>query len=366
MSPLSLQARAAWAREVLRIRVPILQAPMAGVTTPRLVSAASAAGALGCHGAAFLTPTQLRADIASIRRALPAADTPFCVNLFATDYAQEDAASAARATAALAPFYEEAGLPLPVLDAATRPTPFEALFAVCVEERVPVLSFTFGRLTPSQTRAAKEAGCVLLGTATCVREAVLLAGDGVDAVVAQGAEAGGHRGSFGGGDGDGSAFPLVGTMALVPQVAGAVSVPVLAAGGVASAEGVAAALTLGARAVCVGTGFIPSADCEAPEVLKDAVCGAPDDATLVTDVFSGRPARGIRNRLSDALQAAEAGSVAEYPQQMRLSNPLKKSGVADGRVDVGSVWCGQASQLAAKYRGAPAKEIVDSLSALCV
>jgi nitronate monooxygenase len=219
---------------------------------------------------------------------------------------------------------------------------------------MPVASFTFGCPSAEQVRRLHEAGCAVLGTATSVAEALALECAGVDAVVAQGADAGGHRGSWLHG------ASLVGTFSLVPQVASAVRIPVIAAGGIMDGRGVAAALCLGATAAALGTAFIAAAESQAPRIYKDAVLAAEEGDTIITDVFTGRSARGLANKF--VLEYDPHGSAANnnrhrvgqqqhnvlpYPYQQFLTNRIKKAASDKQLV---AMWCGQGVGLASQRK----------------
>jgi nitronate monooxygenase len=318
--------------ELLGIRLPIVQAPMAGgPSTPALAAAVSNAGGLGSLGGA--PPDRLRA---AIRETRSLTDRPFAVNLFAplppADAPLETVAAVHRA---LAPFRAELGLPEPQHATTAAAPPFEAQLEVVVEERVPVFSFTFG-IPPLDGLA-----CVTMGTATSVAEAVALERAGADVVVAQGAEAGGHRG------GDG----MVATTALVPQVTDAVSVPVVAAGGIMDGRGIAAALALGAEGVQLGTAFLATPESGAPPAHKRALRDGRE--TVVTSAYSGRAARAIRTPLIDALEAA--GAQAPYPLQAALVADLRRAGAELDRAELQFLLAGQGAPLA---RELPAAELV--------
>ena len=266
----------------LNVTSPVIQAPLAGGgDTPELVAAVANANALGFVGAAYLAPDQIRDAVARLRQLT---SRPFGINLFAPLPADE-APAPERAMQAVAPYYRELGLPPPAAPAPPRHT-FDQQLAACLESGAAAFSFTFGLLDAATVAAIKARGMFLIGTATTVAEAVALERSGVDAVVTQGAEAGGHRGSVLG------AFEasLVGTMALVPQVVDAVRVPVIASGGIMDGRGVAAALCLGAQAVQMGTAFLTCRESGIPEVYKDAILAAAESDTRLTRAFSGRPA----------------------------------------------------------------------------
>jgi len=270
----------------LGLDLPILQAPMAGGwTTTALVVAVSEAGGLGSIAGAMLSPDALREQIRAVRSAT---EKPFAVNLFAPLPTPSERG--------LAEWAELSGVPLPALRA-TAPR-FADQLAVIVAERVPVLSFTFG--APDVTGV----DCFTIGTATTAAEARALVDNGVDAVVAQGYEAGGHRGTFL----DPVGQSLIGTMALVPQVLDAVSVPVIASGGVMDGRGIAAALTLGADGVQLGTAFLATEEASVPAAYRAAL-GRP---STVTNVLTGRFARAVRTPLVDRLEASGV-TPPDYP-----------------------------------------------------
>jgi nitronate monooxygenase len=339
--------------ELLGVRLPIVQAPMGGATTPELVAAVSEAGALGSLAGAMTSPDALRA---AVRRVRELTSRPFAVNLFAPVERAEPAPDVVEAVdRALAPFRRELGLPDPVREhPLVPPDPFEERLAVVVEENVPAFSFTFG-IPP--LAGVQESGAVIMGTATTADEAAALEEAGVHAVVAQGGEAGGHRGSF--------AVPfeqaLVGTIALVPQVVDRVSVPVVAAGGIADGRGVAAALALGADGAQIGTAFLACPESGIPDAYRRAVLTAAETATVVTGAGCGRHARMIRTRLLSALENAGAGP-APYPAQGLLQLDLRAAGAEQGRADLLFLLAGQAAGLS---RRLPAAELVARLAAEC-
>src|SRR5437764_9173900 len=280
-------------RKRLGIQHPIVQAPMAGGgDTPRLVAAVSEAGALGSIGAAYLTPQQI-ADSAQAVRALTS--RPFGINLFAPVRVPKWGGDAQRAMDRVSPHYAELGLARPVQPALPADS-FPAQLAATLETGASVFSFTFGMLPEGGVEAVKRRGMFLAGTATTVEEAIALEEAGVDAVVAQGSEAGGHRGTFG------AEFEaaMVGTIALVPQTVDAVSVPVIASGGIMDGRGIVAALTLGAQGVQLGTAFLRCPEADTGPAHREALAGD----TIVTRVLTGRYARAVRTPLVDRLEAA--------------------------------------------------------------
>jgi nitronate monooxygenase len=329
---------------MLGIEHPIVQAPMAGgPTTPALVAAVTNAGGLGSLGAAYLSPEKLREQVREIRNLT---EGPFNVNLFVPLPFEADPERIERANALLGPYREELG----VRDPGT-PSSFEEDFCdqleVILEEQVPVFSFTFGSLTSELVDRLRERGTMVVGTATTVREGLRLEEDGIDVVVAQGSEAGGHRGTFLGDFGD----ALIGTMALVPQMVDALSVPVVAAGGVMDGRGLAAALVLGAEAAQMGTAFLTCEESGAHPEFKRAVLGAADDQTAITRAFSGRAARGIKNRFLIEVGEHE-GELAPFPVQNALTKDVRAAAQKQDRPEFMSLWAGQAARLARRATAA--------------
>jgi nitronate monooxygenase len=328
--------------ELLGVRYPIVQAPMAGLTTPRLVAAVSEAGALGSFGAAILPPDQIREAVAEIRSLT---DAPFGVNLFAPQPSPAlDQEHAARVQSAVREARDQLGLPEPEL-----PKPpgwsYESQLQAVVETKPRVFSFTFG-LPPLD--AIREAGSVILGSATTVAEAVELERAGVDAIVAQSGEAGGHRGTFLGSFED----SLIGGLALLPQVADAVSLPVVAAGAIMDGRGIAAAFALGAEGVQLGTAFLGCPESGASEGYREALAHARDDGTLVTPGVTGRHARWLGTRLVERLSEVEP---LPYPLQAALLADIRKETTSP---ELALLLAGQAASL---VRRLPAAELVETL-----
>ena len=322
---------------------PIIQAPLAGGgDTPALVAAVSEAGGLGSIGAAYLSPAQIAETAAAVRARTA---RPFAINLFAPlpTAAPRDGA---RAVARVAPFFAELGLHAPSLPA-TPASAFPEQLAAALESGAAVFSFTFGLLPADAIAAVKRRGMLLAGTATTVEEALALERAGVDAVVTQGSEAGGHRGSFAG------AFEasMIGTMALVPQVVDAVRVPVIASGGIMDGRGLAAALALGAGAAQLGTAFLTCDEAGVPEAYKSSILAAREHETRLTRAFSGRPARGIVNRFMAEIDR-EPEAILPFPQQNALTRPLRSAAAAQGKADYLSLWAGQGLRLAQRQKAA--------------
>ena len=341
--------------DLLGIDLPIIQAPMAGAnaTPPELVSAVSEAGALGFVGAAYMSPDEILATCRGVRARTA---RPFGVNLFAPVASPPLPSEASGALERVARYHEELDLPPPALPGPAAFT-FDDQLAAALDGGASVFSFTFGLLPPVAVDSVKARGLFLMGTATTVEEAVVLERSGVDAVVAQGSEAGAHRGTF--------AVPfeaaMIGTAALVPQVCDAVRIPVVASGGIMDGRGVVAALALGAGAAQLGTAFLTCDECGVAEAYKRAVLASREDATRVTRAFSGRPARGIVNRFMREVELEGAAEyVLPYPHQNALTRPLRAAAARQGRAEFLSLWAGQGVRLA---RRLPAAELVRRVAA---
>ena len=334
------------------LRHPIIQAPLAGGgDTPALVAAVAEAGALGFVGAAYLTPAQIAETSRAVRERTR---RPFGISLFAPQPVPPTPADVRPALSRVAPYFGELGLAAPAA-----PTPAADVFAdqldAALDSGAAAFSFTFGVLPPGVIEALKARGMFVMGTATTVDEAVALERAGVDAVVAQGSEAGGHRGTFGG---DFSAG-MVGTVALVPQTVDAVHVPVVASGGIMDGRGIAAALALGAAGAQLGTAFLTCDEAGIPEAYKQAILSAREDGTRVTRAFSGRPARGIVNRFMTEVEREGDAAILPFPLQNALTRPLRSAAAGQGRAELLSLWAGQGVRLA---RRQPAAELVARLA----
>ncbi|MHA1527578.1 MAG: NAD(P)H-dependent flavin oxidoreductase [Alphaproteobacteria bacterium] len=338
-----------WICDLLGIEHPIIQAPMAGSDTAALATAVANAGGLGSRGCAAMSPEQFSAAYGEARAATNGA---LNMNFFAHRAPGDDEQKAARARALLAPFYMEFDLgEVPKVTEAYIPFG-EAVFEAVLEARPPVVSFHFGLPEARFVAALKDAGTVILCTATTPAEARDLEARGVDAIIAQGWEAGGHHGFY-----LTEKSAQTGTMALVPLIVDAVGVPVIAAGGIADGRGIAAALALGAAGVQIGTAFLSCAESGIAGPHRAALMASDGSDTRPTRAFTGRPARGVVNRYMAALEAHE-GDLPDFPLMAAVSGPLRKAGAAAGSPDFLSLWSGQAVGL---NRETTAAELVERL-----
>jgi nitronate monooxygenase len=329
---------------------------MAGTTTPEMVIAVSEAGGLGSLPCAQYDLAQARAAMERVRAATA---RPYNVNFFCHKTPEPDPERITPWRARIAGFYRENGLDPEMPFAAGGRTPFDAAFCALLEALPPkVASFHFGLPEADLLRRVKATGARVIGSATTVKEARWLEAQGCDAVIAMGYEAGGHRGNFLTDDAN-DVTQQVGTFALVPQVADAVKVPVIAAGGVGDARGIVAAFALGASAVQLGTAYMLSPEAKLPAYHRAAFKNAADDATAVTNVFTGRPARGIVNRLMRELGPI-ARETPPFPLVSGTLAPLRAKTEAQGSGDFSNMWAGQAAALALEL---PAAEITRRLAA---
>ncbi len=332
--------------------LPLVQAPMAGYQGATLALAVGEAGGLGSIPAATLTPEALAAELAP----LAAAGRPYNVNFFCHVPPVPEPAQEAAWREALAPYYAEAGIdPAAIAPGAGR-RPFDAAMADVLERfRPPVVSFHFGLPPPELLARVKAWGATVWSSATTVDEARWLVRHGADAVIAQGLEAGGHRGHFL----DPDLTRQLGTLALVPQLVAAVPVPVIAAGGIADAAGVAAAMALGAAAVQVGTAFLLCPECTTSAVHRAALQSDAARHTALTRLFTGRPARGIVNRVMRELGPMNPAAPA-FPLATAAIAPLRAWAEGQGRGDFTPLWAGQQ---ASTCRAVPAGDVVKALAA---
>jgi nitronate monooxygenase len=334
----------------LGIEYPIIQAPMGGgPSTPELVAAVSNAGGLGSLGAAYLMPDQITD---AIRRIRALTDKPFNVNLFAGGYEAERHVDPGPMLALLAEIHEVHGLPAPTLPVPP-PDPFAEEFEVVLDARPAAFSFTFGIPDRDVMARLRARGIATLGTATTIDEARALAATGVDAIVAQGAEAGAHRGTFIG-PFEAAMIPI---LKLVRGIVGAVSVPVIASGGIMDGRGIAKALACGASGAQLGTAFLTCPESGATETHKQAILAARKDTTVVTRAFSGRPARALANDFITRLEGKE-NTILPFPLQNALTRAMRTAAAKRGDREFLSLWAGRG---VAQARVMPAGELVRRL-----
>ena len=334
--------------ERLALDVPLFQAPMASVTTPALAAAVANAGGLGALGCANMQPDVMRRDVTALRALTR---RPFQLNFFVAPQPEPVPAAAQRAALdALAPFYRELGLPPPVAAVAPYAPDLDAQIDAALELRPAVVTCHLNELPTRRIAALHAAGIIVGGSATCLAEAKRLQELGMDFVVAQGGEAGGHRGTW---TRDPQAA-LTGTLALVRLLVQKLDVPVVAAGGIMDGAGVAAVLALGAQAAQLGTAFIPCPESAATEVYRAALLAATEDETSLTDKFSGKPARGLRNRYMRETEQRDFPRLP-FPAQNQLTAKLRTASGQAGSPELMALWCGQAVALS---RRMPAGELV--------
>ena len=338
--------------DLLGIDLPIVLAPMAGNSTPELVAAVSNAGGLGSYGCAMLSREQLIEEAGRIKSLT---NHSFNLNFFCHAPPNVTAEQEQAWRVKLAPYYQELGI-YPSVGASGSRRPFDAEICDAVLAIGPkIVSFHFGMPDAGLVRRLKAAGMLLMSSATTSAEARRLVELGADVIVAQGFEAGSHRGMFLTSD----IATQVGTMALVPQVVDAVNVPVIASGGIADARGVAAALALGAAAVQVGTAYLLSPQAKVSALHRAALRAARDDATVLTNVFTGRPARGLLNRCIRELGPMSTAA-PQFPMAANTVTPLRAQAEQRGSSDFTPLWSGQAAALA---REIDAAELTRNLAA---
>jgi nitronate monooxygenase len=337
----------------LGIELPIIQAPMAGVSTPEMAAAVSNAGGLGSIGVGTSNAETTRQMIAAVKART---DRPFQVNVFCHRPAVADAAREAAWLERLRPEFARYGA-----DPPDRLTEIfqtflidDATLAVLLAQRPPVVSFHFGVPNRDRIDAIKNAGIVLLATATNLDEGRTIAAAGIDAVVAQGFEAGGHRGAF-----DPAAHDeQLGTFALTHLLASKLDIPVIAAGGIMDGAGIAAALMLGAAAAQLGTAFVTCPESSADAGYRAALLSPAAEHTVMTSAISGRPARCLGNRITALCASAEPGAIPCYPIAYDAGKALHTAAKARGEFGYGAQWAGQAAPLA---RAMPAGQLVECL-----
>jgi nitronate monooxygenase len=338
--------------DLFKTEFPIVLAPMAGIMDAELVIAAAQGGALGSLPCALLSVEKAREQINIIRQRVSA---PVNMNFFCHRPVEADPAREAGWKRRLGLYYKELGLdPAAPVNAANR-APFDAAMCELVEELKPeIVSFHFGLPDPALLRRVKAAGSIVISSATVVREAIWLEEQGADAIIAQGAEAGGHRGMFL----TESIAEQPGTFALVPQVVDAVKIPVIAAGGIADGRGIAAAFALGAAGVQIGSAYLRCPESKVIAPARIALAQARDDSTVITNVMTGRPARGVANRVMREVGPISPDAPA-FPHAAAALAPLKAASEKLGKLDFTNLWAGQAVRLG---REMPAAELTRALA----
>ncbi|MFJ4397340.1 NAD(P)H-dependent flavin oxidoreductase [Pseudomonas sp. NPDC089396] len=325
--------------DLLGIELPMLQAPMAGASGPAMAIAVANAGGLGALPCAMLTGEQIRDEIEAFRAACPG--RPLNLNFFCHQPPAPDPERAARWKQVLKPYYQEVGADFEAPTPVSNRAPFDEQSCQLVEQLRPeVVSFHFGLPEPTLLQRVKAAGAKVLSSATTVEEAVWLEAHGCDAIIAMGYEAGGHRGMFLSDD----ITSQIGTFALVPQIADAVRLPVIAAGGIGDHRGLVAALALGASAVQLGTAYLFCPEAKISAAHRRALDSAPASDTALTNLFTGRPARGINNRIM-----RELGPMSDLAPSFPLAGgalmPLRAITDPQGNSDFSNLWSGQALRL---------------------
>jgi nitronate monooxygenase len=322
--------------ELLSIHYPIIQAPMAGgVSTPLLAAAVSEAGGLGMIGVGYLNPLETREQILEVKNRTK---KPFGINLFIPEKTILKDGDAREAYKALEPFRARLGVASSY--SIKSEDHYKKQLQIVLEEGVPVCSFTFGLPTDEEIRMLKEKKIIIIATATTVEEAMLAEKKGMDAVVLQGSEAGGHRGTFLHSPEEG----LIGLISLIPQAADQVSIPVIAAGGIMDSRGINAALCLGAEAAQLGTAFLTCKESGANSEHKRAILHATEEQTVVTKVFSGKYARGINNDFIKKMEELDA-AVAPFPVQNSFTSGIRKEAAKQSNPEYMSLWSGQSPRL---------------------
>lgn len=326
--------------QLLNIQHPIIQAPMALADSPALVAAISNEGGLGSFGAALFTPEQIREKIQQIRGLT---DKPFAINLFAPTSARKYSDDEIKLSLNSLNYFRRQLHMQDLNEIEIKPSAsFEDKLSVLIDEKIPVFSFTFGILPAELLRKISAKGIRIIGTATTVREAKALEKSGVDAIVAQGMEAGGHRGTDLGITDIKDA--LIGTMALVPQVVDAVSIPVIASGGIMDSRGIRAAFALGATGVQMGTAFLCCPESGIHPVHRERLLSSNDESTRLTNVFTGRMARSIKNNFLIEMEKNNL-PILDFPVQSALVKDIREAAQKQNNSEYMSLWSGQASAL---------------------
>lgn len=331
---------------IFNIRYPIVLAGMAGLPNMAgLVAAVSNAGGLGTLGGAYMTTENLRKAIHEIKQLT---QKPFAVNLFSTQVSDNNT-RIKEVQHELNKMRGELGISQASDESVSSPNHFEEQFAVLLEEHVPIISTAFGLLSETLMQQAKLAGIKIVSMVTTVHEAIQAEQAGCDAIVAQGSEAGGHRGTF-----DVSNYPMganIGVMALVPQIVDHVRIPVIAAGGIMDGRSLVASLALGAQGVQMGTRFLTSLESGAHESYKAALLKSTEESTVITKAFSGRPARGIVNKFIEHWDASGVEPLP-FPTQNTITRDIRNASSKQNNTEYMSLWAGQGTRMLTDHQKA--------------
>lgn len=332
--------------DLLGTRLPIIQAPMAGgPTTAALVAAVSSAGALGSFGFAYTQPEAMQRDVEAVRALT---DAPINLNFFVNTPPAPIAPDAQReAIEAIKGYYAALGLPTPAPVRAPYAPDLNAQLSMAEDIQPAVVTFHLNDLPADKLQRLHARGIKIGGSATCIAEALHLEALGVDFIIAQGGEAGGHRGTFQRNPYD----AMTGTLALTRMIVRAVKIPVVAAGGIMDGAAIAAVLALGAQGAQLGTAFLPCTESGASVIHKQSLLAAREDTTTVTEKFTGKPARGLVNRFIREMNESNAPQLA-FPAQGTLSGPLRTASGKAGNPDFLAMWAGQAAPLSREMSAA--------------
>ncbi len=336
---------------ILETQFPIIQAPMAGgATTPELVAAVSNAGGLGSLGAGYMLPEDMRSAIKKIRELT---DKPFSVNLFVPQPHHATEQQIEKMKLIVEKSSDELHFHLSDIKPPYLPS-FDEQFAIIIEEKVPVFSFTFGIPDDNYLNELKKNKMISIGTATTLTEAKLLEEKGIDLIVAQGCESGGHRGTFL----STVENALISNFALIPQLVDNIKIPIIASGGIMDARGIVAALVLGASGGQMGTAFLSCPESAAHHLYKQALLNTKQDNTTLTRTFSGKYCRMIKNTFINRMESHSTELLA-YPIQNAVTAPMRKEAARQNQVELLSLLAGQAAYLS---KGIPAKQLINELN----
>lgn len=351
--------------QMLGIKLPIIQAPMAGgITTPALVAAVSNAGGLGSLGAGYMQPNEIRNAIREIRLLT---NKPFAVNLFIPDIYKVDILKIRKMQKIIQNSCDQLKPKIKnkiksMLDLSSYIPIFDEQIKVILEENVSVFSFTFGVLAENYIKKFKDNKVLLIGTATHLAEAKILEKNNIDVIVAQGSEAGGHRGTFIGSVSDG----LIGLMAFIPQLIDQIKIPVIASGGIMDARGIIASMALGASGVQMGTAFLSCTESGASPVYKKMLLNADANYTVLTRAFSGKTARGMNNKFIKNMITYE-NEILDYPIQNVLTLDMRIASTQQSNPEFMSLYAGQGAHLCKSIKASDLilelnKNVIDLLS----